>query len=258
MSNRLPLSAAVITLNEADNLPRCLESVRNLVSEIVVVDSGSTDATREIATKFGAVFEIHPWQGHVRQKNIALSKCTQPWVLCLDADEEVSPELTNSIRGIFANGGPGENGFVLNRFNFYLGRWIHHAWYPEWRLRLVRRQFALWGGLNPHDKLEVQGSTGRLSGHLFHYPFSSIQEHLESELRYAAISAESYAREGRSCHWYHAVFSPWLAFLKIIVLKWGWLDGWRGWVIAGARAMNTFAKYAAVLERKRSKQAPKT
>jgi glycosyltransferase involved in cell wall biosynthesis len=251
VSSRLAISVAIITLNEEDNLPRCLESVRELASEIVVIDSGSVDSTAQVARRFGALFETHPWQGHVGQKNIALQRCTQPWVLCLDADEAVSPELAAALRDLFAKGQPAEQGFLINRFNFYLGRWIRHAWYPEWRLRLVRRTLARWGGLDPHDKLEVSGTTSRLKGNLLHYPFCSVRDHLETELKYARIMAESYAKSGRVWRWYHAIFSPWLAFFKSLMLKSGWRDGWRGWLIASAKWLNSFAKYAFWLERLR-------
>jgi hypothetical protein len=169
-------------------------------------------------------------------------------VLCLDADEQVSPELVASIREALQEAA-GENGYYVNRFNFYLGEWIRHAWYPEWRLRLVRRDRAKWGGLDPHDKLEVEGQTARLKGNLLHYPFSSVFDHLESELKYARIMADSYARSGRTCSWYHVLFSPWFAFFKSLLLKSGWRDGWRGCVIAGSKWFNTFAKYALLWER---------
>ncbi len=246
----LALSVAIITLNEEANLPRCLESARTLASEIVVIDSGSTDGTRDVARRFGAVFEVQPWQGHVAQKNLALKRCTQPWVLCLDADEAVSPELAAAIRQLFAGGEPPEDGFLANRLNFYLGRWIRHAWYPEWRLRLARRERARWIGLDPHDRLEVDGATRKLKGDLLHYSYTSVLDHFQTSLKYARIMADSYARAGRPCRWYHAVCSPWLAFLKILILKGGWRDGWRGWVIAGAKGFNVFAKYAFLLERR--------
>jgi len=249
VENRLPLSVAIITLNEERNLPRCLDSVRDLAAEIVVIDSGSTDGTQAAAERAGAVFKVNPWAGYVAQKNVALSCCTQPWILFLDADEAASPELAAHIRQLFSQGEPIEQGFLCNRLNFYLGEWIRHAWYPEWRLRLVRRAQARWGGLDPHDKLEVDGATRRLKGDLLHYPFSSLQEHFQSTLHYARIMADSYARSGRRCRWHQAVFSPWMAFFKILVLKNGWRDGWRGWVIAGAKWMNVFAKYAFLLER---------
>jgi glycosyltransferase involved in cell wall biosynthesis len=253
MNQRLPLAVAVITLNEAENLPRCLASVRDLAAEIVVIDSGSTDDTRAVAERAGAVFEFHPWAGHIAQKNVALRRCAQPWVLAIDADEAVSPELAAALRELFARGEPEAAGYFVSRRNFYLGEWIWHAWYPEWRLRLVRRTGAQWGGLDPHDKLEVTGNTRRLSGDLLHYSYTSLQEHFQTELKYARIMAESYARTGKPGRWYQLVFSPWLALLKVLVLKSGWRDGWRGWVIAGARWMGTFAKYAFLLERQGTK-----
>lgn len=250
MSSPLPVSAAIITLNEEANLPRCLESVRALVREIVVIDSGSTDRTREVAQRYQAIFETHPWPGHVAQKNRALSRCTEPWVLCLDADEAVSPELAASIRNVFAPGEPAEAGFLVNRLNYYQGRWIRHAWYPEWRLRLVRRDRAKWGGMDPHDKLETTGPTRRIEGNLLHWPFKSVQDHFQSTLDHARTMAESYARAGRGGHLANVVFSPWVASAKILILKGGWRDGWRGWVIAGAKWMNVFAKYAFLIERR--------
>jgi glycosyltransferase involved in cell wall biosynthesis len=247
-SPRLPLSVAIITLNEETNLQRCLDSVRGLAAEIVVIDSGSTDGTRRVAEQAGAICQVNAWPGHVAQKNLALQRCTQPWVLCLDADEAVSAELAATLRGLLAAGDPPEHGFFVNRLNFYLGKWIHHAWYPEWRLRLVRRGHGQWGGLDPHDKLTVEGATRRLKGDLLHHPFSSLRDHLETELRYARITAESLRRSGRPFCWHRAVFSPWLVFFKTLLLKGGWRDGWRGWIIASARWFGAFAKYAFLLE----------
>jgi glycosyltransferase involved in cell wall biosynthesis len=250
MNNRLPLSVAVITLNEEENLSRCLESVRDLVSEIVVIDSGSTDRTREIAEQFEAVFEVHPWQGFAAQKTLALQRCVQPWVLCLDADEALTPELAAAIRERFAGGEPSEDGFSINRLNFYLGEWIRHAWYPEWRLRLARRKSARWVGPAVHEKLEVQGATTRLTGDLLHFPFRDLQDHLQHWIKYARIMADDSARQGRDFHWYDLVLSPWLAFFKRLILKQGWRDGWRGWLIAFSNLIYVFAKHAFVLEKK--------
>ena len=154
MRRPLPLSVAIITLNEEHNLPRCLESVRGLAEEIVIVDSGSTDRTAEIAREFGAKFTTEPWAGHVAQKNQALRRCSQPWALCLDADEALTPELAQSVRAVFAAGSPAAAGYYVNRRTQFLGEWIWRAWYPEWRLRLVCREQARWGGRDPHDSLE--------------------------------------------------------------------------------------------------------
>jgi glycosyltransferase involved in cell wall biosynthesis len=254
-SRPLPLSIAIITLNEEDNLPRCLASVAPIASEIVVIDSGSIDATRDVAARFGARFEIEPWQGHIAQKNIALSRCTQPWIFCLDADEEISPALAEELTSLL-QGAPTEAGFWVNRRNFYLGRWIEHAWCPEWRCRLIRRGQAQWGGLNPHDKIELNGPSRRLKGALLHYPYDSLRDHLETELKYARIMSDSYAQAGRVFHWYELVFSPWLAWVRVLILKSAWRDGWRGWFIAGSKWIGTFAKYAFLLEKRWRRERP--
>ena len=256
MSNRLALSVAVITLNEQENLSRCLESIREFASEIVVIDSGSADRTGEIAAKFGARFEVLRWPGYVAQKNAAVTRCTQPWVLCLDADEAVSAELATSIRNVLSGAEVREAGFFMNRLNFYCGAWIRHAWYPEWRLRLARRESMQWLGGDVHERLEVKGATGRLAGDLWHYPYRSLMDHFQKTLKYARLSADSYAREGRASPWHRAVFSPWFAFLKVLVLKSGWRDGWRGWAIAGARWLDVFAKYLFLIERRWPAEKP--
>lgn len=250
MQSRLPLSIAVITLNEEVNLPRCLESVRDLAAEIVVVDSGSTDRTPEIARQAGALFVSQPWQGFTRQKNLALESCSQPWVLCLDADEAVSPELAEAIRRAFPPP-PAVNSFKLNRRTCYLGEYIWHAWYPEWCLRLVRRDTARWTGTDPHPHLSVAGDTARLKGDLLHYSYADLRGHLERTIRYAQTSADSLAAAGRRFRWYHLAISPWLALCKRLILKQGFRDGWRGWLIAYSAFLAVFAKYAFLAEKQR-------
>jgi glycosyltransferase involved in cell wall biosynthesis len=248
----LPLAAVIITLNEETNLPRCLSSVRGLASEIVVVDSGSTDRTREIAEASGARFVFRQWEGYVPQKNAALAIATQEWALCLDADEEVTPELAVAIRRVCAGGDRGHDGYFVNRLNYYLGDWIRHAWHPEWRLRLVRRACARWQGDNPHDRLATNGRTDRLDGYLHHYSYVGLRDHFARILRYASIAAEARLQSGRPVRWYHLACSPWAAFFKALVLKQAWRDGWRGWVIAFTTLIKVFAKYALVFESRRS------
>ncbi|MFO7691677.1 MAG: glycosyltransferase family 2 protein [Vicinamibacterales bacterium] len=246
----LPLSAVIITLNEEANLPRCLSSLRGLAAEFLVVDSGSSDRTREIAASAGARVERQPWLGHVRQKNAALGLASQPWALSVDADEEVSAELADAIRALFEAGGPALDGYKVNRLNYYLGAWIRHAWYPEWRLRLVRSGCAEWRGSDPHDRLETAGAVGRLDGHLHHYSYADLDDHFRRLIRYARIAAESRAAEGRPVRWYHLAVSPWLAFFKSLILRQAWRDGWRGWVIAFATLVKVFAKYAFIYEKR--------
>jgi glycosyltransferase involved in cell wall biosynthesis len=252
MSDPLPLSVSIITFNEEVNLARCLESVRDLATEIVIVDSGSTDRTAEIAARFGARFEHSPWPGFRIQKQIALDRCSQPWVLCLDADEALSLELAQSIRQGLDHPIAELTGCWLNRRTWYLGGWIWHAWYPEWRLRLVRRGAASWTGRDPHPSLTVQGPTQRLHGDLLHYSFRDLEDHLRRTIQYARVSAAAYAADGRRFHWHQLLLSPWVAFFRHLLLKQGFRDGWRGWLISGSRAMDVFAKYAFLLESERS------
>ena len=257
--NPLPLSAAIVTLNEERNLPRLLESLQGLAAEIVIVDSGSTDRTPDIARAFHARFETVPWRGFIAQKNLALDACTQPWVLFLDADEELSPELAASLKALFANGNsPNADGYWLNRRTWYLGAWIWHAWYPEWRLRLLKRGAARWGGMDPHARLEFNGPSARLDGDLLHYSFQDLQDHLLRTIGYARTMANSYIARGRKFHWYDLLLSPWAAFAKHLILKQGWRDGWRGWIISIVRAIDCFAKYAFLLERKLADKAKGT
>jgi glycosyltransferase involved in cell wall biosynthesis len=250
MQTLLPLSVAVITLNEEQRLKQCLESVRELAAEMVVIDSGSTDRTEEIARTCGAKFVVEPWAGHVAQKNKALQHASREWVLCLDADESLSPELAESIRQALSQKTVLANGFSVNRRSFYLGDWVRHAWYPEWRLRLVRRGCAQWVGRDPHDRLEANGFVERLEGDLYHYSYANLQDHLERTVRYARIASDALSKEGFQLRWYHLVFSPWAAFLKRLVVKSGWRDGWRGWIIAFTAMLSVFGKYAFLLEKR--------
>jgi glycosyltransferase involved in cell wall biosynthesis len=248
----LPLSLAIITHNEEENLPRLLESARGLAAEIVVVDSGSTDGTEAIACGAGAKFLRAPWEGFIIQKNRVLDACTQPWVLFLDADEALSPELARSLEALFANGAaPEADGYWINRRTWYLGAWIWHAWYPEWRLRLVKRGMARWGGMDPHDVLEMKGKTVRIKGDLLHYSFRDLEDQLRRTVIYARTMSRSYAMRGRRFRWRYLLFSPLFAFIKPLVLKGGWRDGWRGLVISGIRMFDCFAKYAFLLEHER-------
>ncbi|WP_027370133.1 glycosyltransferase family 2 protein [Desulfovermiculus halophilus] len=244
----LPLSLAVIVLNEEQNLQRCLQSVSGLVSEIIVVDSGSTDRTVAIAEEFGARVFYNSWPGHVAQKNYALSLCSQPWVLSLDADEALSDQLFASIQSLFAHKEQACAGYWLNRKTFYLGAWIEHAWYPEWRLRLAKRDTAAWQGTNPHDKLVVHGSTSSLSGDILHYSYTDLNDHLKRTIDYGRIGAEAALDQGKRFHCSQLLFSPFGRLVKSLLFKQAWRDGWRGWIIAVSSFLTCFAKYAFMFE----------
>ncbi|MBB5021880.1 glycosyltransferase family 2 protein [Desulfurispira natronophila] len=248
---KLPLSVAVITLNEEDNIGRCLESVKDIAAEVVVVDSGSTDQTAHIAQQYGSRFLFNQWPGHVKQKNFALQQCTQPWVLSLDADECLTPELAQAVRDLFQSGEPRLDGYQLNRRTEYLGKWIWHAWYPEWRLRLVRREKAEWQGRDPHDKLSVSGSSAKLKGGDFlHYTYRDFSHHMEQTIKYARIGAQAALDRGETFKGRKLLLSPIGRILKMMIRRQAWRDGWRGMIITFSSAMSAFLKYAYMYEEK--------
>ncbi len=256
---RLPLSVAIITLNEEDNLPRCLESVKQLASEIVVLDSGSVDATTAVAEDYGARVLVCDWPGYTVQKNRAMEACTQPWVLSLDADEALSEELVNELCRLFADHEPPLDGYWVNRRTFYMGSWIWHAWYPEWRLRLVRRSASpRWKGGSIHESLNVDGKTGRLQGDLLHYSYRDLVDHFTRTIQYARVGADDLIRQRRPFRWYKLILSPWMRLLRSLVLKQAWRDGWRGVIIAGSSMFAAFLKYAFVLEAELAAKRRKT
>lgn len=251
----LPISLVIITYNEEKNIRRCLESAFGMVSEIVIVDSGSTDGTTRIASDYNAHVYHNPWPGHVAQKNIALSKCTQRWALSLDADEAMSIALRFSIENLFRRGEPDRSGYWINRKNFYLGEWIEHAWYPEWRLRMVKTNKALWVGSDPHDRLSVSGPTAKLTGDILHYSYADLQDHISRTISYGRIGAHTLVSRGQDFKWYKLVFSPLIRFAKSLILKQAWRDGWRGWIIAYSSLIACFVKYALVFEAKLNRES---
>lgn len=244
---KLPLSVAIITHNEEHIIEATLNAVRDIASEIVVVDCGSTDRTREIARACGASVYEEEWKGYAEQKNSALSKCNQEWILFLDADEIVSEELKRAIIRELQK--PKANGYLLNRLNYYLGKPLKYTWQPEWRLRLVKRDAGpRWQG-DPHEQLTVQGKSRKLRGILLHYSYTSVADHIQKNIKYACLIAEKRYREASPwrvgiCLW----ASPIWSFIKIYLIKGGVLDGWRGFVAASITAFYTFVKYAFMLE----------
>jgi len=244
----LPISVTVITLNEERNLARCLDSVQGIADETIVVDSGSTDATRAIAERFNARFIENPWPGNVAQNALAFSKCTQPWVLSIDADEQLTEELRKSILSRLPLCDQNVSGFNINRRTQYLGKWMWNIWYPEWRLRLVRRKQARWVGPDPHGRMEVAGKTENLQGDLLHYTYKDLDDQYQKLISYARSSAIAGFDQGRRMHPVKLLFSPWFRFLRDVLLKSGWRDGWRGIMIAYAGAFSSFLKQAYLYE----------
>jgi len=246
---RLPISVSIISYNEEANLARTLESVSKFASEIIIVDSFSTDKTEEIALRFKANFYRETWKGYIEQKNSALHKCTQPWILCLDCDEEVSPELLDNIA--MAVKSNSKRSYLVNRKTHYLGKIMKYAWQPDWNLRLVRKGSSpIWSGLDPHDELTCTDPPQKLKGILNHYSYSGLEHHFEKTISYARLSAISYSNAGRKFSMSKLLLNPIIAFIKIYFIRLGFLDGVRGLFAALISGLGTFLKYAFLYEKK--------
>jgi glycosyltransferase involved in cell wall biosynthesis len=240
----MKISGCLITFNEERNLTRCLKSLAPLVDEIVLVDSGSTDRTLEIAGEFGARIIRQAWLGYVAQKNVALDHAAHPWVLSLDADEEISPELAAAIGRLKGSSALEPNGYRVSRLVFYRGRWIRHGdWYPDRLVRLFRRDEARFAGGRVHEKLEIAGDHPLLPGHLHHFTYANAADRAARRNRYAELWARS-AREAGACvySWTGPLHAA-ARFFKGYFLKRGFLDGAVGWDIALGNAREVALKY---------------
>jgi len=243
----LPLSVVLISFNEEDNIGRTLESIKDIAFEIIVVDSHSTDKTRQIASSYGAVVYEEDWKGHIGQKNSALEKCTQDYILSLDCDEVVSEELKSSI--IRAITEPGVDGYYINRKTYYVGKFLEYTWQPEWRLRLIRRSsHPKWQGYDPHDSLYIEGSAKKLKGDLYHYSYKNVEDHYKRALTYSKLVSEAYRKMGKKFRSYNLIFNPFIAFIRNYFFKMGFLDGIRGLSVSVSEAFSTFLKYLYLWE----------
>ncbi len=242
-----PLSACIIAMDEEDRIGDCLASLA-FCDEIVVVDSHSTDRTREVAGSFGARVIERDWPGHVAQKEFAIRAAQHDWVLCLDADERLSPELAGEITALRAAGFPDKAGWRFPRLSRYLGAWVRRGtWYPDHQLRLFDRRRGRWGGHNPHDRVELDGPLGTLKGDLLHDPYRDLAEHLETIDRYTTTMAQGMRDRGQRASFLDLVLRPPVRFLRFYVLKGGFLLGWRGIVLAYLAAHYVRLKYAKLL-----------
>jgi glycosyltransferase involved in cell wall biosynthesis len=238
------LSAVIITFNEERNIGRCLQSLEGIVQEIIVVDSGSVDKTQQICESAGATFIVNPFKGHIEQKNFALDQASTNWIISLDADEEISETLKNSILEVMKNNP--KIGYSMNRLSNYCGKWIHHgSWYPDTKLRLFDRTKVRWTGLNPHDKaLPIEPSkTGHIKGDLHHYSYYTMEEHVKKLDYFSSIAAKAYFDKGRKSSLWNIIVNPAFAFIRDYIFRAGFLDGYYGFVIAKFTAKYTFQKY---------------
>lgn len=239
----MKLSVIVITRNEAAHIADCLDSVA-FADEIIVLDSGSTDATCELARAHGAHVEVNAeWPGFGPQKNRALDLATGDWVLSLDADERVPPELAEEIQRVLAD--PGADGYRVARLSNFCGRWMRHSgWWPDRVLRLFRRLAGRFTDDVVHEHVEVEGRVATLSGHLLHYPYASLEAFIDKINRYSSEAAlKAHARGRRTTLMGPFGHAAW-TFFRHYGLRRGFLDGWQGLVLAGMAATGSFYRYA--------------
>jgi glycosyltransferase involved in cell wall biosynthesis len=251
---KVNISAVIITFNEEKNIERCILSLKNVVDEIVVVDSFSKDKTKEICLAHRVVFIEHEFTGHIEQKNWAYTKASNDYVLSLDADEALTDELKTSILAVKNNWG--SDGYAFNRLTNYCGKWIKHCgWYPDVKLRLWDRRKGTWKGVNPHDCFEMEKGikSVHLNGDLLHYSYYTIEEHIKQINYFTDIAANAYAQKGVKPSLFKVFASAKFMFIKTYFLKLGILDGYYGWIISKNSAHATFLKYSKIRELQKGK-----
>lgn len=242
------ISACVTTFNEERNIRRCLESLR-WCDEIVVVDSFSTDRTVELCREFTPRVYQHQWLGYIGQKNLIRRMASHPWILFVDADEEVSPDLRREIESELEDHDGSTAGYQFPRMVNYIGRWIRHGeWYPDIKLRLFLKERGRSGGQEPHDQVFVNGAVKTLKGHLWHYTYDDMHDHLETMNRFSSITAQEKHRAGSRFRWVDFLLRPPFRFLKAYLMRGGFLDGRRGFLIALIAAFGVCMKYAKLWE----------
>ena len=247
MKQRIPLSVAIITRNEASNLPGCIGSVR-FADQIVVVDSESTDDTVRIASELGCEVHSESWKGFGLQKQSAVDKCRHPWVLVLDADERIPRETAEVIAKIVSREAGDIAGYRFPRKNFFQGRWIRHLWGNDRIVRLFRKDRGRMSPAMVHESVEVEGPVKDLSAPIEHFTGGSLSDMLGKIDHYSTLGAREAFREGRRASVWSAMLRACAAFLQSYIAKRGFLDGYQGLILSVTEFVNKFFKYAKLDE----------
>ncbi|NUM49941.1 MAG: glycosyltransferase family 2 protein [Flavobacteriales bacterium] len=250
---KIELSVVIITFNEEKNIARCLLSVKDIADDIVVVDSFSTDKTKEICLQHGARFIEHAFNGHIEQKNWAITQAQFPFILSLDADEALDDTLKQEIASIKNHWE--FDGYKMNRLTNYCGQWIKHCgWYPDTKLRLWDSRKGRWQGINPHDRYELNENANikHLKGNILHYSYYTIEEHYKQLEYFSSISAKAMHGLQKNSSLLHLLFKPLAKFIKAYLIKRGFLDGKNGFIISKLMAYETFLKYKKLLHIQKS------
>ena len=249
------LSVTIITLNEAAHIEACVASV-SWADEVLVVDSGSTDGTPDLARGRGARVIERGWPGYAEQKNFAAGEAAHDWILSVDADERVTPALRSDVQAAIARDAR-EAGFRIPRVTWHLGRWIRTTdWYPDYQLRLYHRRRATWALRPVHESVTASGEVGQLRGELEHFAYRDLSHHYATMDRYTTLAAEDLRARGRRAGVLDLTIHPWAAFVRNYILRRGFLDGRAGFIISVMNAYYVFLKFAKLWAADASRAKP--
>ena len=243
-TNYTPISVVIITYNEVTNLERCIASVTTIADDIVVVDSFSTDGTQQLAQSLGARVIEHAFDGHIEQKNWAITQAKFPYILSLDADEELSPQLITHLQQLKTT--TMAHGYYINRLTSFCGQWIHHSgWYPDKKLRLFNSTKGVWQGINPHDEYVLQPNASSLTiyANLLHYSFATKAQYHTQQAYFTSLSANAYRQLGKRATAVKLYINPAFKFIKNYVFRLGFLDGYNGLYLCYYNGYYTYIKY---------------
>lgn len=249
MDSVTKITAVIITFNEEKNIERCLKSLQAVADEIIVVDSFSTDNTKIICEKYQVKFVSQAWLGYAGSKNVGNQLATHPYILSIDADEAVSPDLANTIALLKRKEVKGA--FEIKRLTNYCGYWVGHCgWYPDAKVRLFPKMRAQWIGDKVHEQLQIakEVPVTRLTGDLFHYSFYTVQQHLDTIDKYTTLGAEELFERGKNSTPWMAVIKAIVRFIRMYVFQSGWLDGWAGWAVCKNSAYGVWLKYTKLIK----------
>ncbi len=245
------ISACIISYNEEKKIEDCLKSLLDVVDEVIVVDSESTDRTLEIVSQYTEQIYTQKFLGHIEQKNLAVSKANYDWILSLDCDERLSDTLRSSIQEIKKDIAV-YDAYRMSRKTHYVYRWLNHCWYPDRKIRLFDKKKAKWGGVNPHDRIVLQSDKIKtLDGDILHYSFDSISAHIQTLDKFTEIGANEIIKRQKRV----SIFSPlthgFWTFFRMYLLRRGFLDGFAGFVASVLSFVHVFVKYSKVLMRRK-------
>jgi glycosyltransferase involved in cell wall biosynthesis len=240
----IKLSVVIITYNEDKNIERCLQSIQEIADEVIVVDSFSTDKTKIICEQYQVDFSCHTFEGHIEQKNYALSLAQHQWVLSLDADEALSEAMSQFILDFKHQ--PDADGYSFNRLNNFCGQWIKHCgWYPDKKLRLFNKEKGHWGGTNPHDKvmMDKNAKIKHIEADILHYSFYSVEQHIDQINKFSTIKAKAAFNKNKRFYWFKLFVFPLFKFIRAYLIKLGFLDGFLGFIISYNTAYSEYLKW---------------